>query len=685
MTSSARTIYYIIRASLSTEDLARREVCEKRKEGDNSVGIVIFADSSKYRIYADSCSSKNEALSKLDSVRRNIPDAWILQVNTSADSYRTIIDIPLPPAEFDSLEIISPPVNPEKPIVDAAGPIVPELEKKQILSVIGCLIALIIILLLVLYLLLVRRKKSIPVPKPSIIIPTGIGPPIFKGTVPKNGNPPTGKKEPPEELPKPLSVNYQIDIPENIDNYAIVKFPKEGCVVRSHQTGKTKIRGFKEESFQNSISKYFRYKFEISGDVRFNTGQETRPFEPDIAIIGKEPFNIRIDIEIDEPYAGITRQPTHCKEEDRIRDYYFTDRGWIVIRFSEHQVHTQELGCLKLIAIILNKIDTSFNISKELSLATDLTPENTWDILQAQKWEKENYRENYLNHTFEEIPEKEEPVDWNLTEQELKEEGLVEKTYIDVPDIESIIGFNEGNTHPRDKRVTFYPEPHIYLIDDIPVLSTSTIVSKFFPEFDAWEKARNLGMSNPLYGLPPEEIVRIWEQKGEEAAKLGTYMHEQIEKYYLNQPVEETKELQLFKQFDKDHPIKPFRTEWRIFNEDYNIAGTIDLIVNNGNSFDIYDWKRSKKIIDYWGSPITIDKWGGRGVGKLSDIHDTSYNHYCLQQGLYRYILEKKYGLRISKMYLVVLHPNYDKYYKLEVPYWEDKVEYILKACISIQ
>lgn len=493
---------------------------------------------------------------------------------------------------------------------------------------------------------------------------------------------PTPKIETGKEISQNLFVNYQLNTPESVNNYAIIRIPKKGCIVRSHRDGITKRRGFKEESFQSSIQQYFGSNFIISGAVRLNTGKETRPFEPDIAIIGNSIINIRIDIEIDEPYAGITRQPTHCKGDDMMRDAYFADRGWIVIRFSEYQVHTQEHACLKYIAKIINKIDDTFIFPTDLIPVTDLKPEKAWDIVQAQKWEKELYRETYLNHRFQATPEIKETIERDLNTQELNEEKLVKSSVIGEIDKKETIGFNKINAHPRDNRIKFYPEPHIYTIDNVPASSASTVISKFFPEFDAYGKACGLSPSNPLYGNSPEQIVQIWKQKGEEAANLGTYLHEQIEKYYLKQTFKETGEFHLFKQFVKDHShIEPYRSEWRIFDDNHNIAGTIDLIAKNSNGFDIYDWKRSRKVIDtYAGCPITTDSWGNRGVGELYDIHDTSYNRYCLQQSLYRYILEKSYNLNISKMYLIILYPDYDKYYKVEVPYWKDRIEYILEA-----
>ncbi len=477
-------------------------------------------------------------------------------------------------------------------------------------------------------------------------------------------------------------VNYDFSKVPTTNSYPVFRFPKKGTVVRSYRLGNTKRRGLKEESFQKAIEQYFGKDFVVLGNARLNTGKETRPFEPDIAIIDKSNSNLRIDIEIDEPYAGITRQPTHCKGEDVNRDIYFVDRGWIVIRFSEYQVHLQENDCLIFIAEAIKSAIPKYEIPNQLDSQSAIQVEKLWDIVQAQKWEKAKYREQYLNHTFQAIEEQTETIERDFDEQELKEEKLVKPTLIGEVDDKQSIAFNLKNKHPRDSRIKFYPKPHIYTIDNTPAPSASTIISKFFPEFDSYGKASNLSASNPLFGLPVEEIVEIWNSRGKEAANQGTHLHEQIEKFYLGQEYVKTSEFYLFEQFCKDHPnLNPHRTEWRVFDEEHHIAGTIDLITQNGAGYELYDWKRSKKIIDVFsGNPIVTDTWGNLGVGQLSTIHDTSYNRYCLQQSLYKYILEKNYGLMVSKMFLIVLYPNYDRYYKVEVPYLKDKAEYILKT-----
>lgn len=535
----------------------------------------------------------------------------------------------------------------------------------------------------------VKDNLNVNEPKPIYVKPKEVKKENVIPKVEKHEVNPKAKPKSEEQFPKAKEeitkstgkvdfVNYDISKVQTVNSYPIFLFPKKGTVIRSFRFGNSKRRGFKEVSFQKSIEQYFGKDFTILGNIRLNTGKETRPFEPDIAIVDKSNSNLRIDIEIDEPYAGLTRQPIHCKGEDFNRDIYFIDRGWMVIRFSEYQVHLQENDCLRYIAEAIKSAIPNYEIPRQLLNQPSLQIEKLWDLVQAQKWEKAKYREQYLNHIFQSTEEQAETIERDFNEQEFKEEQLVKSTSIGDVDDKKSIAFNLKNKHPRDSRIKFYPEPHIYTIDNTPAPSASTIITKFFPEFDSvyWanRKAAELGMT-------PIEVELMWKNKGKVAAKKGTFLHEQIENFYLDQAYERTEEFHLFENFVSEHNhIKPFRTEWRIFDEHHHIAGTIDLISKNINGYEMYDWKRSKKVVSSLnGEPIINNKWQ-RGVGLLADIDDTSYNRYCLQQSLYKYILEKNYGLKVSKMYLIVLYPDYDKYYKVEVPYLKDKAEYILQT-----
>jgi hypothetical protein len=246
---------------------------------------------------------------------------------------------------------------------------------------------------------------------------------------------------------------------------------------------------------------------------------------------------------------------------------------------------------------------------------------------------------------------------------------------------------NTINRHARDERCEFYGSDHIYKIDGTIFSSVTTIISKFFPVFDAedairkMKNGRNWNPSHRYWGLQDYIIKQMWEEKGIEASEKGTFLHDQIEKFYLGYPYQEPIEFGSFRKFNNEHDsLQPYRTEWRIFDEEFQVSGTVDFIAKNGTEFEMYDWKRSLKVVDpSTGNPIVENRWQQGFLG-LNDLGDTSFNHYAIQLSMYRYMLEKRYDIHLSRMFLVVLHPDYKQYFKVDVPYFKDRVEYILST-----
>ena len=113
--------------------------------------------------------------------------------------------------------------------------------------------------------------------------------------------------------------------------------------------------------------------------------------------------------------------------------------------------------------------------------------------------------------------------------------------------------------------------------------------------------------------------------------------------------------------------------------DEFNVAGTVDALFKkpNKNELVIVDWKRSKKlVID--GYP---KQYGyGYALSELSNLDNSSYYKYALQQNFYKYILEKKYGLSISSMNLIVLHENFDNYYRVDLKNMDTEVSIILDS-----
>jgi hypothetical protein len=76
-----------------------------------------------------------------------------------------------------------------------------------------------------------------------------------------------------------------------------------------------------------------------------------------------------------------------------------------------------------------------------------------------------------------------------------------------------------------------------------------------------------------------------------------------------------------------------------------------------------------------------VEAFGGKTGFNGIKLPDTSYYHYCMQQNLYRYMLEKNYGIRVRAMNLVVLCPEYPSYYVAQVPKMDEVISQIVDAC----
>jgi ATP-dependent exoDNAse (exonuclease V) beta subunit len=125
-------------------------------------------------------------------------------------------------------------------------------------------------------------------------------------------------------------------------------------------------------------------------------------------------------------------------------------------------------------------------------------------------------------------------------------------------------------------------------------------------------------------------------------------------------------EWEYFLEFVKDTPeLKPYRTEWMIFDEDVKLAGSIDMVYENPDgTLRIYDWKRSKDITNK-------NNWNKFATNPLiQHLPDSNFWHYSLQLNTYKTILERKYGKIVTHLYLVRLHPDMteETYELLEVP-----------------
>ena len=247
-------------------------------------------------------------------------------------------------------------------------------------------------------------------------------------------------------------------------------------------------------------------------------------------------------------------------------------------------------------------------------------------------------------------------------------------------------------------------------------------------------KGKNWNPQNKYWGLTPQQIKDQWTANGAAVSGAGTQMHEQIE-HFMNDPVQPypythaqlaakyllaqnelkdagppdqqnnippnelkdpstnecedsscplerrgragepgfpAKEWLYFLNFLRDYPdLKPYRTEWMIYDEELKLSGSIDMVYENPDgSLMIYDWKRSKDI-------CRVNNFNEYAKTQcISHLPNSNFWHYAMQLNTYKAIIQKNYGKTVTDLYLVRLHPDAEEgtYELLKVP---DLSEYI--------
>ena len=241
------------------------------------------------------------------------------------------------------------------------------------------------------------------------------------------------------------------------------------------------------------------------------------------------------------------------------------------------------------------------------------------------------------------------------------------------------------NAHERDSHISFEEGPHIYTIDgDSDYMSVTSWNNTHFPKFEPDAVITKMMASprwpqSPYFGMTREEIKMKWKNDGIEASESGTKMHYNIECFYNEMQVEDDGSLEwkFFKEFNEEvgSKLTPYRTEWMVWDKSLRLAGSVDMLFENPDgTLQIYDWKRSKKI-------VKENKWASAIVDCISHLPDANFWKYSLQLNTYKWILEKNYGKKVSNMFLVWLHPNNkgNSYLRFEVDSLSKEIEDLIK------
>jgi len=243
--------------------------------------------------------------------------------------------------------------------------------------------------------------------------------------------------------------------------------------------------------------------------------------------------------------------------------------------------------------------------------------------------------------------------------------------------------------HERDNFIHFDEPKHIYTVNGSSkgICSITTFIHQFFGHFDADAVITNMMRSkkwpnSPWNGMTREAIKATWSANARNASEAGTAVHLAIEMVMNGSPhlvpahIEVSPEMKYFWKYWKSHSEiwEPWRTEWEVWDEPLKLAGSIDMVYKHktNGTYAIYDWKRTKEI-------KTDNTWQS-GLGPVSHLPDCNLWHYTLQLNSYKYLLEKNYGIKISELALIVLHPDNSSFKRYLLHSLDDEIDKIMES-----
>ena len=223
-------------------------------------------------------------------------------------------------------------------------------------------------------------------------------------------------------------------------------------------------------------------------------------------------------------------------------------------------------------------------------------------------------------------------------------------------------------------KIKFDEKAHTYTHIDTekPFISVTTLIGKYKQPFDRDGHSKRVADRE---GVSQELVLEMWEQEKNRACTRGTNIHKVLEDY-INYGEAEGDWGWLCKSYDKavERSIDSFKNvlcENLLYDEEYSVAGTADLIYEHKHEFTIGDFKTNKRF--RFSSP-----YSERLKDPVSHLHNCEFNLYGLQLSLYAYLYEKMSGKRCRKC--VIFYLQDDRFLSYHINYMKAEVETILTS-----
>lgn len=182
--------------------------------------------------------------------------------------------------------------------------------------------------------------------------------------------------------------------------------------------------------------------------------------------------------------------------------------------------------------------------------------------------------------------------------------------------------------------------------------SVTRFLHLFEEPFDADGISKRVALRE---GISQQEVLDNWNKINKEATEKGTKIHALMEDYFNFNKKDENYKI-LYDSFEnavsKDvlEKAESLHSEKLLWNDEYELAGTADLIIDYpNNEFSIGDFKTNKKFLFYSPYGVTMKE-------PINHLSSCQYNLYSLQLSLYAYMYSILTGKKVKHLFL--LHCN---------------------------
>lgn len=220
--------------------------------------------------------------------------------------------------------------------------------------------------------------------------------------------------------------------------------------------------------------------------------------------------------------------------------------------------------------------------------------------------------------------------------------------------------------------VIFNEETHTYTNSNTGSVykSVTTLLSEYKKSFDSQLHAERVARRE---GVSVDFVLEMWKETTKQATDKGTKIHKIMEEFVKNSTIDDRlihlsdSYTEIVKNNIGKHSC--ILSEQLLFQHDFEIAGTADLIFDSNDSFFIGDFKTNKQFRfksdfnEFFKDPI-------------SHLSYCEFNSYALQLSLYAYM----YELQTNKICkgLVIFYLQKNKWIPYHVNYLKSDVINIL-------